>query len=280
MSYKNFKQKVWSKAIEVELPRVCVFAENTNQKFAGTIEGIGDTVRILGVGKPTVTTEVLKDGDFKLNEAEKIDDTSVSLVIDHIAHFNYTVGDIDKEQGANGVLPVLNKEVTEEVASEMDKVIADLSKEKVGVVKYSKDNTVITKDNILEVFDEIQAKLFENDVNPSTTVTITLPPWMYTKFRQAYVKNDTDNSEMLQNGKVAKYANMIIKMSNNVATTDKGHHLVQVKTDRAIAFAKGKPHTEPYRPENGFADAVKGFVLYGAKIVRPKEMITLECSAK
>lgn len=280
MSYKNFKEKVWSKAIEVDLPRVCVFAENTNQKYAGTIEGIGDTVRILGVGKPTVTTEVLKDGEFTLNDAEKVEDTSVSLVVDHISHFNYTVGDIDKEQGAKGVLPVLSKETTEGIANEMDIAIANLSKEKVGVVKYAKNNTVITKDNILEVFDEIQARLFENDVNPSTPVTITLPPWMYTKFRQAYVKNDTDNSDMLKNGKVAEYANMTIKMSNNVAVNESGHHLVQVKTDRAIAFAKGKPHTEPYRPEKGFADCVKGFVLYGTKIVRPKEMITLECSAK
>ena len=48
-----------------------------------------------------------------------------------------------------------------------------------------------------------------------------------------------------------------------------------VRTQRAIAYACPKIHVEPYRPEKDFKDAVKGFALYGAKIVRPKEMIIL-----
>ena len=83
---------------------------------------------------------------------------------------------------------------------------------------------------------------------------------------------DTDNSKILKNGKVAMYGNITIKMSNNVAK-DGNTSLIQVKTKRAIAYAKPLTHTEPYRPENGFADAVKGFILFGAKIVRPKEMV-------
>ena len=29
--------------------------------------------------------------------------------------------------------------------------------------------------------------------------------------------------------------------------------------------------------ENGFSDAVKGFILYDAKILRPKEMVVIKC---
>ena len=47
---------------------------------------------------------------------------------------------------------------------------------------------------------------------------------------------------------------------------------IMVRTQRAIAYACPKIHVEPYRPEKDFKDAVKGFALYGAKIVRPKEM--------
>ena len=36
---------------------------------------------------------------------------------------------------------------------------------------------------------------------------------------------------------------------------------------------------EAYRPEKGFSDALKGFVLYQAKIVRPKELVVLNCKA-
>ena len=83
----------------------------------------------------------------------------------------------------------------------------------------------------------------------------------------------------MKNGKVAMYGSITIKMSNNVAkikTTAEGDtDLILVRTQRAIAFAKPLTHTEAYRPENGFADAVKGFILFDAKIVRPKEMIVL-----
>lgn len=285
MSYQNFKAKIWSKAIDRDLERVFVFADGTNQSYSGEIKGLGDTVRIKGVGKPTVTEHDLRDGDITLSTPEKVADTSVSLVVDKAAYFNYAVGDIDKEQGAGNVMAVLNTESSEEVANKIDLHIANLvhpDYNTVGVQRYSATNTVIDKDNVMSVFDAVQQKLYENDVNPATEVEIILPPWLYMVFRQAYQKVDTDNSEYLTNGKVAKYGNMTIKMSNNVAhktVSTKEHYYVQVRTKRAIAVAMSEAHTEAYRPEASFADAVKGFKLYGAKIVRPKELVMLECSA-
>ena len=285
MAFQNFKQKIWSKGIDRELEKVFVFADGTNQQYSGEIKGLGDTVRIKGVGAPTVTEHALKDGDITLSAPEKVADTSVSLVVDKAAWFNYGVGDIDKEQGAGNVMAVLNKESSEEVANKIDMHIANLVHpdfNTVGVQRYASTNTVVTKDNVMEVFDGVQQKLYENNVSPSTEVEIILPPWLYMVFRQAYQKVDTDNSEYLTNGKVAKYGNMTIKMSNNVAhktVSSKEHYYVQVRTKRAIAVAMSDAHTEAYRPEASFTDAVKGFKLYGAKIVRPKELVMLECSA-
>lgn len=108
MSYQNFKAKIWSKAIDRELERAFVFADGTNQQYSGEIKGLGDTVRIIGVGKPTVTEHDLQSGDITLSAPEKVSDTSVSLVVDKAAYFNYAVGDIDKAQGAGKVMSVLN----------------------------------------------------------------------------------------------------------------------------------------------------------------------------
>ena len=279
MSYENFKAKIWSKAIDKELERVFVFADGTNRQYEGEIKGLGDTVRILGVGKPTVTEHDLISGDITLSTPEKVSDTSVSLVVDKASYFNYAVEDIDKAQGAGKVLSVLNDEASQEVANKIDQYIAKLSLGTAGVQLYSSSNTVITNANVLSVFDGVQAKLYENDVNPATEVEMIIPPWLYMVFRQAYQNKDTDNSEYLTNGKVARYGNMVIKMSNNVAIDTNSKYRVQVRTKRAIALAMSEAHTEAYRPETGFKDAVKGFKLYGAKIVRPKEMVTLICSA-
>ena len=278
MSYANFKAKIWSKAIDTELKRLCVYAADCNTQYEGEIKKLGDTVRILGVGKPTITTGTLQGGDIVLSDPEKVADTSVSLVVDHYATFNYAVEDVDAAQGAGNVLSVLNQEASEECANVIDKAIADLSKEAVGVQLLDSNATTLTVDNVLAFFDSLQQVLFENDVAPSTTVTLTIAPWIYSLFRRAYAKLDTDNSMILKNGQVAMYGNMIIRMSNNVAKDGSGNSLVQCKTQRAIALAQSAPHVEPYRPEKGFKDAVKGHVLYGVKIVRPKEMVTGICS--
>ena len=192
--------------------------------------------------------------------------------------------DIDKEQGAGNVLSVLNDEASQEVANKIDQHIANLvhpdKASYIESVKYTK--TQITSSNVMSTFDAVQAMLYANDVSPATEVEMILPPWLYMAFRQAYQAKDTDNSEYLTNGKVAKYGNMTIKMSNNVAMKTSGGHdnyYVQIRTKRAIALAMSEAHTEPYRPESKFEDAVKGFKLYGAKIVRPKELVVLPCYA-
>ena len=286
MSYENFKRKIWAKAIDRELERAFVFADGTNQQYSGEIKGLGDTVRILGVGKPTVTEHDLINGDITLSSPEKVSDTSVSLVVDKAAYFNYAVGDIDKEQGAGNVMAVLNTEASEEVANVIDKHIANLVHPDTGTVGLQMYNSgtplQITNANVMSTLDACQALLYANDVSPATEVEMILPPWLYMAFRQAYQNKDTDNSEYLTNGKVARYGNMTIKMSNNVAMKTSGGHdnyYVQIRTKRAIAVAMSEAHTEPYRPESKFEDAVKGFKLYGAKIVRPKELIVLPCYA-
>ena len=241
MAYENFKAKIWSKAIDKELERAFVFADGTNQQYSGEIRGLGDTVRILGVGKPTVTEHSLINGDITLSAPEKVSDTSVSLVIEKAAYFNYAVGDIDKAQGAGKVLSVLNEEASQEVANKIDCYISDLvnpDSGTVGLQMYTKTN--VTNANVMATLDACQAMLYANDVSPATEVEMILPPWLYMLFRQAYQNKDTDNSEYLTNGKVAKYGNMTIKMSNNVAMMTSGGHdnyYVQIRTKRAIAVA-------------------------------------------
>lgn len=285
MSYENFKQKIWAKKIDRELDPVLVFADGVNKEYSGQINGLGDTVRILGVGKPSVTVHDLSQGDITLSSPEKISDTSVSLVVDKAAYYNFAVGDIDKIQGAGKVMSIHTEDAANEVANEIDLHIARLvhpDYNTIGVQAYSSSNTVITASNVMSVFDGVQQKLYENNVSPSTPVEIILPPWLYMVFRQAYQAKDTDNSEYLTNGKVGRYGNMTIKMSNNVAhktVSSKEHYYVQVRTNRAIALAMSESHVEPYRPDTKFEDAIKGFKLYGAKIVRPKELVMLECSA-
>lgn len=273
MAYTNFIPSVWAESINRELERACVFVEDCNRQYEGNVSAKGDSVHILGVGKPTIKTMDRASAAGDIDAAEEIEDTSVILNINQIRYFNYKVGDIDKAQAVGGLMDALSQETSEGLANVMDKYIAEMVLDS-NVPKITK--TGLSKDNVLDVLDDAIMKLQENDVNTASGVVITVSPRFYKLFKQAYVGKDTDNSEMLKNGKVAMYGSVTIKLSNNVAKTQNGaEDNIMIRTKRAIAFVNPLTHTEAYRPEQSFADAVKGYVLFDGKVVRPKEIFNI-----
>ena len=271
MAYENCIPEVWAEGINRELERKCVFAEDCNRQYEGTVRKAGDVVHILGVGAPTITTTT--DKEITLAAAENVEDTSVAMPIRQISYYNYKIDDIDKRQAVGGVMEALSAETSARLASEMDKYIASMAGDK-SARKYASAAVTLTKDNVLGEIDKALELLYKNDVDPASGIVITLNPAVYTVFRQAYTAIDTNNSNYLKNGHITMYGNAQIKMSNNVYVANNVANIM-VRTKRAIAFANPMTKVEAYRPEAGFSDAVKGFVLYDAKIVRPKEMVIM-----
>ena len=277
MAYKNFIPEVWAEAINRELERLHVFASNCNRQYEGEVKKMGDSVRILGVGRPTIT-EVKRDNFTTLTAPETVEDTSQIMYIDNMAYFNYKVDDIDKRQAVGGLMEALSAETSEGLADVQDRAIANLAADNLAI-KDASTAYQLTANNILEKLLIAHQLLMEKDVPMSTKVTVTLAPWAATLYKQAMAAIDTDNSALLKNGLIGQFDGMDIKVSNNCYKNVSNEYGFMVRTDRAIAFARPMIHTEPYRPELGFSDAVKGFILYGTKIVRPKEMIVMNCKA-
>lgn len=275
MAYSNFIPSVWEETINRELERACVFVEDCNRQYEGLVSKKGDSVHILGVGKPTIKTLERANASGEIDEAEELEDTSTILNINQIRYFNYKVGDIDKAQAVGGLMDALSAETSEALANEMDKFIANMATDE-SVPTLTASPTVVDSSNVLSILDDAIQKLQENDVNMASGITITVSPRFYKLFKQAYTTKDTDNSEMLKNGRVAMYGNVTVKLSNNVAKTEGGEtDNIMIRTKRAIAFVNPLTHTEAYRPEKSFADAVKGFALFDGKVVRPKEIINI-----
>ena len=275
MAYSNFIPEVWAESINRELERACVFVEDCNRKYEGLVAKKGDTVHILGIGKPTIRTMERNNASGDIEGAEEVQDNSIPLTIEQIRYFNYKVGDIDKAQAVGGLMDALSEETAEGLSNEMDKYVANMVTSE-GVEKLNTTAIAVTKDNVLELLDDAIQKLQENDVNVNNGVVVTVSPRFYKLFKQAYIGKDTSNSEELKNGKVAMYGNVTVKLSNNVCKTDSGAtDNIMIRTKRAIAFVNPLTHTEAYRPEKSFADAVKGFALFDGKVVRPKEIINI-----
>ena len=121
MSYTNFIPTVWNEGINRELERLCVFVEDCNKSYEGKVKKKGESVTILGVGKPTIKRIAKASRNEDIDAPEEIEDTSVIMYINQIAYFNYMVGDIDKAQAVNGVMEALNQETSEGLANEVDR---------------------------------------------------------------------------------------------------------------------------------------------------------------
>lgn len=276
MAYENFIPTVWNEAIHRELERSYVFVGDCNRQYEGDVKKQGDSVRILGVGKPTIQTLDRKRANGNIADPEELEDTSITMYINQIRYFNYMVGDIDKAQAVNGLMDALSKETSEALADDVDRYVAGFATDSSVKALYGNAPMLVTENNVLSVLDEAIQSLYENDVKQSSEIVVTITPRFFTLFKRAYISKDTDNSAILENGRVAKYGNVIVKMSNNVCkTTNNTVDNMMIRTKRAIAFAQPMTHTEAYRPEKKFADAVKGFILYDAKVVRPKEIVNI-----
>ncbi len=283
MSYRNFVPTVWAEGIQRELARKCVALEDCHREYEGEVKKRGDSVRILGIGKPTITEHDPKK-PIVLAEPETIEDASQIMYINQLLTYNYKIDDIDEAQAKEGIDAALKGETSEVLANRVDRYILSLAG-KGGVpllytspVKIGTNESKLTEGEkyLLDVFDEAREKLLENDVADSTKVVATFSPRINRLMAKARRGEDTDNTKILDNGVVGTYNKTTLKMSNNVyRDTAKSVEYVMVRTQRAIAAVEAISKSEAYRPEKGFSDAIKGMLLHDAKVVRPKEIVVI-----
>lgn len=284
MAFQNFIPSVWDESILRELERKCVFIEDCNRKYEGKVKKMGESVTILGVGRPTIHT--LASSTATIEDAEIIEDTSVIMPINQKKYYHYQVPDIDKAQAVEGLMQSFQQETAEAMANVIDRYVS--SKVADATKVYSADTKIGAAaaegtTAVLAALDLAQQKLFENDVASSTAVIITVSPRFFTLFRQAFGDKDTDNSALLKNGVVGRYNGMTIKLSNNVYTSGSGASNglggavdnIMVRTQRAVAFAQPFMESEAMRSSTSFSDLIRGLTLFDAKIVRPKEILNL-----
>jgi len=85
--------------------------------------------------------------------------------------------------------------------------------------------------------------------------------------------------DVVTNGMIGTAAGFTVLASNNVATSvfsGTTYYNIIAGTSQAISFAEQLKSVEAFRPEESFADAVKGLHLYGAKVVRPEALVHIE----
>ena len=271
MALERFIPKIWSARLLQNLHKAHVLAEVANNDYEGEITSYGDTVKINGIG-PVSVRDYEKGGTLTRDE---LDDAQTILTIDQAKYFNFSVDDIDAAQQRPKVMDEAMREASYALADEADQFLAQFAKEASTTI----DEGQMQADDVYPALTKVNQELDENDV-PRGNRWMVVSPWFMGKMVLAKIF-EQQGSFAADNIEAEGYAGSALGinfyMSNNLVS-DYGNDndtLMPAGTRRAISYAEQILSLEAYRPEDSFADAMKGLHVYGGKVVDPKSLVTL-----
>lgn len=278
----NFQQTIWSKSILRSLEKITSLRNHCNFQYEKDSKNAKE-VKILSVNRPTIRTYVPGTAITR----ESANDSSQLLQLNQYRYFNFEVEDIVKAQSVPGLMEALTDEAGKGLAEEGDKYVAAIVKADVEdddpTVSMSSSVIKLTTENAMSSVEDGFATLYGNDCKVSDTFYLELAPKVFTTYRQSLTELSTNNPEILKKGAVGKINNAFVCIENLLPTgkaqtsdlSDNVYYNI-LRTDKAIAFAEQIDKVEHYRPEDAFTDAVKGLYVFGAKIIRPKEIYVMK----
>ena len=265
-------QTVWHQAYERALETITSLRNHCDFKYEKDSKNAKE-VKILNAVRPTVKDYV----PGTAIEKEYISVTDQTLKLDQYKYFNIDIDDIAKAQSVPGAMEATAKEGALALSEEGDKYVASLIGTAYTGAEVSKLSAgAVTKTNAVEKLEEAFAVLYGNNCRVTDTYHAEVCPKYFTALRQNLTELFTNNVEMAKKGYIGKYGNALVSIENLLPTGDDGANVLNVlRTSRAIAFAEQIDKVESYRPQDAFEDALKGLYVFGAKIVRPKEMVII-----
>lgn len=268
----NFQQTIWSKSILRSLEKITSLRNHCNFQYEKESKNAKE-VKILSVNRPTIRTYT--PGTALVRESAA--DSSQLLQLNQYRYFNFEVEDIVKAQSVPGLMEALTDEAGKGLALEGDKYVAEVVKTAVdgGEVTASSTEIALTASNAMSSVEEGFATLYTNDCKVTDTFYLEVAPKVFTTYRQQLTELSTNNPEILKKGAVGKINHAYVCIENCLAESDTAVYNI-LRTDKAVAFAEQIEKVEKYRPEDAFTDAVKGLYVFGAKIVRPKEIYVMK----
>lgn len=274
MSVSNFIPTIWSAKIFQELEKAHILVPLCNRDYEGEITSYGDTVKINSVGSISIDNYVPNSTEI---DPEQLDSTQAVLEIDQAKYFAFYLDDVDNAQTKPKLMGEAMRKAAYALADTADRHIASLHSD--AGISITAGNT--QSDDVIPLLSELGRRMSENNV-PQAGRWLVVPPWFQAKLVLAQVVEETQNitsDDALRNGWVGRCFGFDVYMSNNlneVATTPQ--HNLLAGTNRAISFAEQVVKLEAYRPEDAFSDAVKGLHVYGAKVIDPASLASIDAT--
>lgn len=277
MAVTKFIQTIWSKKIQDDLEEKCKLVKDCTKEYEGDCK-YANTVKILGVGEPTVAGYTGQDITI-----EEMSDKDQLLTIDVQNYFAFMVNDVDKAQSVPGLPEKFQQKAMNKLALKREKFIGALVAGKAqstvdevaGNENYKEGATNITvatgktQAAIKTALTDAIVSLRERNFDDGGVIEID--PRTYATFKDSLVELKTNNDELIKRGVVGMFDNYEVKSTNNVYR-DATHVYCIVRSKNAIAFAGQINEVEAGRMEKRFSDYIRGLDTFGAKIIAQDEL--------
>ena len=269
------KQTIWHQAYIRALETITSLRNHCDFTFQKDAKNAKE-VKILGAVRPEIRTYT--PGSSITRDA--ISSTAITLQINQFKYFNIGLDDVIKAQTVPGAMEATAKEGAAALAEEGDKYVGTVVKAALDAGDIEATETAtITKANAVEKVEDAFVILYGNNVRANKTFYLEVSPNYYSKLRQSLTELFTDNVEMAKKGFVGKYGNALVSIENLLPNNGTNTRYNILRTSKAVAFVEQIDKVEAYRPEDAFEDALKGLYTFGAKVVRPDEIVVIKETA-
>jgi len=250
------------------------------------IKNKGDEVVIRTI--PDITIKDYVKGQ-KL-DLERPESNSVSLTIDHAKYYNAALDDIDATQfdikmidkWASDAAEQMKIKVDEEILKYLDGTAhSDNAGTSAGTISgninmgSSGSPLSVDMSNVIDYITQAGQVLDEQDV-PETDRWIVIPAWMSQRIKISDLKDASltgDSVSPLRNGRLGMIDRFTLYKSNQIESAGSPtYYMVPFGHKSALTFAMQLTKTEVYRPQDTFADAIKGLMVYGYKVIKPESL--------
>lgn len=231
--------------------------------FTGDIKNAGDSVTFIGLSEPSVY-------DYTGTVTyEDIDDAATTLFIDQDKAFSFKVKDIEELRSSVGLKDSQTKRASYNLKSQVDSYVFGLYAQ----ANSRLDEVEVTPANVLQTIAEMKQVLEEKNV-PDGKIWIVVPPFVKTKLLLAGVKFSV-NQGINGTGSTGFTDELgcDIYVSNQLPV-ENGKTVMLAGSYSSIAYAEQVLETQVIdRLEDSFDTAVRGRIVFGAKVIRPDELV-------
>lgn len=267
MSILNSKPTVWAAAIQVAHTRTSIARAIANTEYEGLISQAGDQVIFPGIVDPTISTYA---GTVSW---EDIDDSSVTLNIDQDKYFAVKIDDLDKLQAKPDLMRAAAERAAAKLKRTADQYLFGLYAQAGNTVTDTTCDTTTILSKISEA-----ARLLDEKDTPTEGRWMVIAPWVKEKLELAGVIFEIKMGTPVASGaEWANFRGFNVYVSNNVtnptASASATYCLAGGKD--AFVYADQLVKTETLRLENSFMDGLRGRHVYGAKVLRPNDLVQL-----